>query len=257
MKSTLVFGLTALLVISLLGCKGRITVDEAYNAIRPIKQLELPDQVVDNLVVEISNVADQNTSYKNRVELFINDHPIDPNWLVSNVQNKYVYKFRLRPGYYQIRAKYIAQIGWGEDDYQIVSEELIRVQHDKRTVVSAEIVKKPNGEPVNKTMYFSARLENFDEKASEYSGTAETSERERNVTSASITLQVNTVPEHAMIILDDKVVGQSPLRTLMLRSTDHILQASADGYRTKTIFIDADKLRGKEIYHIVAELEKE
>jgi len=260
MKKALIFSVMTLIIFVIVGCKGHVTVDEAYNAIRPVKQLELPDQVVDNLVVEIANVADQSSSYKNRVDLFINDYPIDPDWLVSNVQNKYIYKFRLRPGFYQIRAQYHAYIGWGEDAYKIISEELIRVQHDQRTVVSADIVKKPNGEPVNKTMYFTYKVENFDASLPDDSGNSsqkETTDREPAGSSQSVTLQINTVPEHVQIIINDKVVGQSPLRTQVSRGADHIIQASTDGYRTKTIFVDAAKLNGKDVYHVIAELEKE
>jgi hypothetical protein len=260
MKRILFFSIMTLIVFALGGCKGHITVDEAYNAIRPVKQLELPDQVVDNLVVEIANVADQSSSYKNRVDLFLNDYPIDPDWLVSNVQNKYVYKFRLRPGYYQIRAQYYAYIGWGEDSYKIISEDMIRVQHDKQTVVSADIVKKPNGEPVNKTMYFASRMENLDASSSEAAGGSlqeESTVHESDPASPAVTLQINTVPEHVQIIIDDKVVGQSPLRTPVKRNADHIVQASVDGYRTKTIFLDTAKLKGKDVYHVIAELEKE
>jgi hypothetical protein len=257
MKKALFFSLMTLVVIMLGGCKGHITVDEAYNSLRPVKQLELPDQVVDNLVVEISNVADQSSSYKNRVDLFINDYPIDPDWLVSNVQNKYVYKFRLRPGYYQIRAQYYAYVGWGEDTYKIISEDMIRVQHDKRTVVSADIVKKPNGEPVNKTMYFTSRLDDLNAGSSENIDNSTEAATPHQDNSPSITLQINTVPEHVQIIIDDKVVGQSPLRTQVQRNEDHILQASTDGFRTKTIFLDAAKLSGKDVYHVIAELEKE
>lgn len=163
MKFSLVLSLLLVSVFFLIGCKGAISVDETYNNIRPVKQLELPDQVQENFVVTIKNVADQSSSYKNRVDLYINDRRINPDWLVSNVQNTFTYKMRLRPGYYKIRAEYFAYIGWGEDKYDIISEELVRIQHDKKTVSSATIVKKPNGEPVNKKMYFNSTLEAFDE----------------------------------------------------------------------------------------------
>jgi len=164
MKKLVLFLLVLAGLLLVYGCKGSISIDETYNTIRPVKQLELPDQIKENVVIMIKNVADQSSSYKNRVELFINDRKINPNWLVSNVQNTFVYKMRMRPGYYKVKARYYAYVGWGEDKYDIVSEELIRVQHDKRTIVSANIVKKPNGEPVNKRMYFKTKLENITTK---------------------------------------------------------------------------------------------
>ncbi|MBN1480553.1 PEGA domain-containing protein [candidate division KSB1 bacterium] len=238
-------------IFFLIGCKGNVSVDEAYNAIRPVKQLELPDQIEENFVVIIENVADEGTSYKNRVDLYINGHKINPDWLVSNVQNKYVYRMRMRPGYYELKAYYNAYVGWGEDKYEILSEELIRIQHDKRTVVTADIVKKPNGEPVNKKMYFTAKFEDF---------TKETKKRQDSEPveiDSFIDLQINTVPEHAQIIIDDKVVGQSPLRYKVTRNEDHIIQISAPGYRTKTKFIDHAKMGSQNIYHVIQELEKE
>lgn len=241
-------------VLLLFGCKGQVSIDEAYNAIRPVKQLELPDQVQDNLVIIIENVADETSSYKNTLDLYINGHKINPDWLVSNVQNKYVYKMRMRPGYYELKASYNAYVGWGEDKYEIISEDLIRVQHDKRTIVQAEIVKKPNGEPVNKTMYFSTKLENLDAK-SDYS--ENTPKKSAPAVNDMITLQINTVPEHAQIIVDDKVVGQSPLRYEVSRSEDHIVQISAEGFRTKTRFVDRAKMGSRDVYHVVQELEQE
>ncbi len=252
MKKYIIGTMCIVSVLFLFGCKGQVSVDEAYNAIRPVKQLELPDQVVDNLVIIIENVADESSSYKNTLDLYINDHKINPDWLVSNVQNEYVYKMRMRPGYYEIKAFYNAYVGWGEDKYQIVSEDLIRVQHDKRTVVRADIVKKPNGEPVNRTMYFSAKLEDLDAKSSFSKSTPSST-----AVGDMITLQINTVPEHAQIIVDDKVVGQSPLRYDVSRSDDHIVQISAEGYRTKTKFIDRTKMGTRDVYHVVQELEKE
>ncbi|MBN1559178.1 PEGA domain-containing protein [candidate division KSB1 bacterium] len=255
MKRYLSGALLLLAAWLLVGCKGQVTVDEAYNAIRPVKQLELPEQVEENVIIIIDNVADEGSSYKNRLDLYINDHKINPDWLVSNVQNEYTYRLRMRPGYYDLKAYYYAYVGWGEDKYEIKSEELMRVQHDKKTVVRAEIVKRPNGEPVNRTMYFTARLEDF---------SAPTTARQRRdepqklpQISEVVTLQINTVPEHAQIIVDDKVVGQSPLRYDVSRNEDHIIQISAAGYRTKTKFVDHAKIGNRDVYHVVQELEKE
>ncbi|RPI00217.1 MAG: PEGA domain-containing protein [Calditrichaeota bacterium] len=251
--------LTVSMLTVLIGCKGHITVDEAYNALDPVKQLELPDQIQENLVVVIDNVADESSSYKNRIELFINDYPIDPNWLISNVQNRYVYNFRLKPGYYSIHARYYAYVGWGEDQFDLVSEELVRVQHDKRTILSTVIAKKPNGEPVNKITYFKQTREDLS-TLNIYSETQEEFKANRQgpgLAEKEITLQINTMPENCQIIVDDQVVGQSPLRTLVNKASGHVLQISAAGYTTKTIYLDSSKFKGKNIYRLVIELDKE
>lgn len=257
-------GLFLMTLIIVTGCsKGHLTVDEAYNELRPVKQLELPEQISENLVVIIDNVADEGTSYKNRVELFINNKKIDPDWLVSNVQDKYIYKLRVRPGYYKVKAYYYAYVGWGEDRYEIESNELVRVQHDKQTTVSCTIVKKPNGEPINKTMYFDVTQDDFEAPQKQ----SATLKMDKTVVKSSlqnkprpldmVTLQINTVPEHAQIIIDDQVVGQSPLRFNVDRRTDHIVQISAPGYQTKTKFIDRSKFGHTKSFYLIQKLEKE
>jgi hypothetical protein len=151
------------LAIVLAGCnRGQVSVDETYAAMRPLKQLELPDQVTDNLVIIVSNVADQSSSYKNYIELEINDRKVRPNWDVSNIENTYTYRLRLRPGYYKVKAHYYAYIGWGEDRYPIETEDLVQVTSLQRTVLTCNIVKRPNGEPVDKKMYFKTQNEPFD-----------------------------------------------------------------------------------------------
>jgi hypothetical protein len=165
-KRVVLFSNLVLIVAFVLsGCSGgQITIDEAYAVLRPVKQLELPDQVEDNLVIIISNVADQGSSYKNTVSLYVNGKEILPNWLVSNVENTFTYKLKVKPGYYDIKARYYAYVGWGEEKFDIVSQELIPVAHDQRTVVSCHIAKQQSGEPVNKRLYFKTKSETLVQK---------------------------------------------------------------------------------------------
>jgi hypothetical protein len=142
----------ALLIVGCAG--GTLTVEESYDVLRPVKQLDLPEQVAENLIIKISNVADEGSSYKNRVEVFINDKRIKPNWLISNVENTYTYSLRVRPGYYKVNAYYYAYVGWGEEKYPIETHDLVAVLPDKMTTVSCDIVKEGNGVPVNNKMYF-------------------------------------------------------------------------------------------------------
>ena len=78
MKKVITFSLLVVSLVLFVGCKGDISIDETYNSIRPVKPLELPDQIQDNVVVIIKNVADESSSYKNHLDLFINDHKINP-----------------------------------------------------------------------------------------------------------------------------------------------------------------------------------
>jgi hypothetical protein len=160
--------LNAAVLIFLFGCSGgKLTVDESYSELRPVKQLELPEQIKDNLIITLDNVADEGSSFKNRVELLINDRRIEPNWLVSNVENTFTYKLKVRPGYYDVKAFYYAYIGWGDNKYKIEAQELVRVSHDQCTRLTCEIAKKTNGEPVNKNMHFKATFEPFNQTTGE------------------------------------------------------------------------------------------
>ena len=155
------FCFLAALTATIIGCagSGKLLMDETYSALKPIKQLELPEQIENNLVVKISNVADEASSYKNRLELYLNNRLIEPNWLVSNVQNTFIYKMKLKPGYYEVKAFYYAYVGWGDEKFRIESQELVRVTPTTRTILTCPITKKPNGVPVNKKMYFKVKTE--------------------------------------------------------------------------------------------------
>ncbi|MBN1543341.1 PEGA domain-containing protein [candidate division KSB1 bacterium] len=247
------------------GCnRGQVSVDETYAVMRPVKQLELPDQVSDNLVITIGNVADQSSSYKNTVELEINNRKVRPNWDVSNVENTYTYRLRLRPGYYKVKATYHAYIGWGEERYPIETQDLVQVSATQRTLLNCTIAKRPNGEPVDKKMYFKTQYEPLD--AVEVEPQPAISEPAKTTPAASaptvpvsrqtIALQINTIPERCQIILDDQVMGQSPMRVSVTRDSDHVLQASAEGYRTGVKVLNRAAFAGKDQLIVIMELEK-
>lgn len=67
-----------------------------------------------------------------------------------------------------------------------------------------------------------------------------------------IALQINTMPIHATVIVDDKVVGQSPLTIYVDRFTSHVVQILREGYEEKTKFID-HHFFGDEMKYIVLE----
>ncbi|NOY58999.1 MAG: hypothetical protein GXO75_08710 [Calditrichaeota bacterium] len=160
LKQFLLFAFVISSLVIIAGCAGgKITVDQAYRELTPVKQLELPEQITDNLVIKISNVADDGSSYKNHLNLYINDKLIQPDWAVSNIENTFTYKLKLKPGYYKVRAEYFAYIGWGEEKFSIMTQKLVRITHDRRTFLKCNIAKEPNGTPVNKKMYFKVNTE--------------------------------------------------------------------------------------------------
>jgi len=162
-KQIAIVFIASALVAFVMGCAGggKLLVEETYSQLEPVKQLELPEQIEDNLVITISNVADETSSYKNRLALYINDRLIEPNWLVSNVEDTYTYKVKLKPGYYKVKAYYYAYVGWREEKFQIDAQELVRVTPTTRTILTCRIEKKPNGVPVNDKMYFKVKSESL------------------------------------------------------------------------------------------------
>ncbi len=266
----------------LFGCSGgHLSVDESYSVLKPVKQLELPEQVSENLIITISNVADEGSSYKNHVDLLINDRLIKPNWSVSNVEKAYTYKLRLRPGYYKVKANYYAYVGWGEDKYAIITNELVRVTSDRRTVLSCDIVKEPSGVPVNSKMYFKVSSEPFEvmqplssqpRKGLEIAvkpvlpekplvepkfvteiqkvPAVETIDKE-----SMVYLQINTIPDQAEVVVDEKFVGQSPLRILVDRNVDHVVRISAPGYKNATKVLDHSLFGQEKAVHLIHELD--
>ncbi|HPG37908.1 MAG TPA: PEGA domain-containing protein [bacterium] len=249
--------LLAVIMLSM-GCAAkRIAVDEAYATLRPLKQLELPEQVIDNLVISIDNVADQGTSYKNSIEVFVNDININPNWDVANTESNYTYKLRVKPGYYKVKAVYHAYVGWGEEEFAVITQDvLVKVTHDNRTLVSVSLVKKANGELLEKKSYFTIHSESL-APLTTVQPTSQTPVAP--VTPAAdntIILQVNVIPENAKVIVDDKTVGYAPLKVAIDRSSDHVVQFSADGYQTAIKFLDHTTFAGEKILHVMQELQK-
>ena len=282
MKKVSLLILGGAFILFLIGCTGgHLTVDESYSVLKPVKQLELPEQVSENLVITISNVADEGSSYKNHIDLMVNDRLIKPNWSVSNVEKAYTYKLRLRPGYYEVKAKYYAYVGWGEDKYSITTNELVRVSSDRRTVLTCEIIKEASGAPVNSKMYFKVSSEPFEvtqsvptlpRKPLEIAVRPVLPEKplvapklvteilevppvEAIGKESTVFLQINSIPEQAEVVVDDKFVGQSPLRVLVDRNVDHVVRISAPGYKNATKVLDHSLFGQEKAVHLIHELE--
>jgi hypothetical protein len=70
-----------------------------------------------------------------------------------------------------------------------------------------------------------------------------------------IALQINTVPLHAEVIVDDKYLGLSPLITYIDRHTDHVIQISKPGYEEKMKLINRHEFGEQKIYFLIEKLE--
>lgn len=277
-----------------LGCSSSIvSIQDSYKQILPQKPLEFAEPTQDNLQIKISNIADKGSSYKNRIELYINQKKIQANWIPSNLDRSNVFTMRLKPGYYDVKAVYFAFVGWNEEKYAITGSELIAILPDQRTLLSCPLVKKSDGTPVIKNPRFDityealtatgenekpapAILKPINAQTRTRTQKADTTVRDVRTEKKSesplpqgqnknlivtdfvgkgITLQINTVPENARIIIDEKYVGQAPLRIKVDSATNHVIQISNEGYQSAIKYIDCSSLKG-DVYHLLIELQE-
>jgi len=307
--------ISLLAIVPLFSCiTGRqVGVKEAYNRLKPLKPWVEVEQAPVNLIVTIDNVADIRTSFKNRVELFINDVAIKPEKEFSNYEKTYTYHLRLQPGYYRIKAVYYASDGWTEEEYPILARDLVKIAPGMRTLLKATIQKTWDGFPVHKRMYFDVSHEPLSEapkpqepsvvkyppviekkpqppqpvpqKPPEVRPAPPVSEppppspiekppKVQPVPPASerppvpprppvdlptpeefIILQINTFPPGSDVIVDDRYVGQTPLKITVDRGSSHIVQISRKGYQGIMKFLDHREFSGQKILHLMFKLQ--
>ncbi len=70
-----------------------------------------------------------------------------------------------------------------------------------------------------------------------------------------IALQINTIPLHCNVIVDDKMVGQSPLTVYVDRRRSHVVQIFRDGYKEKIKVLDRQFFGNDAIYLLMEKLE--
>jgi hypothetical protein len=71
----------------------------------------------------------------------------------------------------------------------------------------------------------------------------------------TLTLQINTTPSGADIIIDDRYVGQSPLKVAVTANQNHVVQISRTGHLEVMKVIDAKELRGQTQLQLLVKLE--
>ena len=127
-------------------CSGSLESIDAFELLTPVE--DLPEPTLEhNVVVNLNNVADTGTSYKNWAELYINGQKIDMNQEQKGYKQDYHYHLILRPGVYEVKAKYVARIGDDSRTYTLsTSDEKFRVYPEQRTVLEITLDKKLNGE---------------------------------------------------------------------------------------------------------------
>lgn len=148
----------------LFGCAGtqRIKYDETFLRVKPAAPL--PEAVAKkqpvNLYIKIENVADARTSYKNRLDLFVNNFLIEPEQEITNVTSDYIYRLSLQPGIYKIKALYYASTGWEEKSFKILPRDAqVMIFPDKKLVMKVSLRKDSWGAPVDKVTNFDVAYE--------------------------------------------------------------------------------------------------
>lgn len=267
MKPKALIGLVGLLF--LVGCASRSSLvgDQTYHILKPVKELDIDQSLLPvNLVVRVHNVADMGRSYKNRFELRVNGRQIEPVTEVTNVQSDYEYHLKLQPGYYEVKGTYFGYGGWEEEQAEVRTRDLVRIEPTRRTVLNVTIRKNWDGTPVDDVMYFNVDHEPLGrqpavaEKPVPGPAAPEPASepgKGRVFRQRPVMLQINTDPERCDVIIDDQAAGQSPLSIWVNSGTSHVVQISHSGYKTVIRYLDAAKLRKREKITIIERLEKE
>lgn len=73
--------------------------------------------------------------------------------------------------------------------------------------------------------------------------------------SGMLTLQINTTPSGADVIIDDRYVGQSPLKVAVAANQNHVVQISRAGHQEVMKVINAEELRGQSQVQLLVKLE--
>ena len=146
-----------------MACAGhrQVNSDDAYSVISPMADLppDVSQHQPDNLYIKINNVANQGSSYKNYVELYVNNYLIVPDREITNIKNNYIYKLRLQPGIYDIKAKYFASTGWKVKSFAIETKEKVKIFPQKKAIMKIYLKKNSWGGLKDKKNYFQIRYE--------------------------------------------------------------------------------------------------
>jgi len=155
-------------LFAIISCAGhqRIKYNETFLRIKP--SAPLPEAIAKkqqvNLLIKIENVADVRTSYKNRLDLFVNKFLIEPEQEITNITSDYIYRLSLQPGIYKVKALYYASTGWEEKSFKILPrDEQVMVFPDKKAVLKVNLRKDSWGAPVDKVTHFEISYESLDE----------------------------------------------------------------------------------------------
>lgn len=269
---------------------GRLSTRDASQRLKPVESLPEREQsqMPINLSIHIAQVANATSSYGNFIELFINGKAIAPEDAENNLKSSYRYNLRLQPGVYDVLAKYHVVGFWKERVFEISTDEPVKILPGQRTDLTVKLEKDSRGFLQQNQNQFTIRYAAIDEpvylqtpvtvvpatpsrKASAKIESAQPAEivevREKALNPATeiqqsaqiggVTLQINTMPIGADIYVDDRFVGQSPVRAVVNGGEGHVIQIARSGYREHLKVLDAGDLSGKTDLQIIVRLEKD
>jgi len=267
---------------------GKMSTRVASQKLKPVETLPEREQsqMPVNLTIKVGNVADAASSYGNFTELFINGKAIAPENPENNLKPSYRYDLRLQPGVYDVEAKYHVIGFWKERVFSLRTDEPVKVLPGQRTELTIDLDKDSRGFLRQKKNQFTIRYATLDEPvfrrvagpkmeivepvrdvvASKQPEIVEVRpkakdtpviiERPPVIRRESVTLQINTMPIGADIYIDDRFVGQSPVRVVVTRNEGHVVQISRKGFQEHLKVLDAGDLSGRKDLQIIVRLEK-
>jgi hypothetical protein len=272
------------------GAGGKLTTDRAYSELKPKEQLPEREikQLPENLLIKIENVADAGKSYSNYVVLYVNGREVAPVERVTNMSARYTYPLRLQHGIYEVRAEYHAVGYWREQVFDIKPDEPVKILPGQRTVLICRLEKDYKGRPVRKNVQFRMKYEALNETeivAPVAVRPVEPPPRPPVIALApkplieevrstppvvvipppvpappeppgnNLTLQINTTPSGADVTIDDRYVGQSPLKVTVTANQNHVVQISRAGHVEVMKVLDAKELRGQSMVQLLVKME--
>jgi hypothetical protein len=270
---------------------GKMSTRIASQKLKPVATLPEREQsqMPVNMTVKIANVANATSSYGNVVELYITGKAIAPEKQENNLKSSYRYDLRLQPGVYDIEAKYHVVGFWKERVFNIKTDEPVKVLPGQRTELTINLEKDSRGFLRQNKNQFTIRYARtgepvFTELQRVEQPKIEIIEPAKNIAvtpkpeiieirpktkdapvmiekvpviqGKGVTLQINTMPIGADIYVDDRFVGQSPVRVVVARNEGHVVQISRKGYQEHLKVLDAGDLSGRNDLQIIVRLEK-
>lgn len=107
------------------------------------------------LVVQISNVTDENKSRQNQIELWVNGKKLRPTHTTVGGRGEYLYELSLRSGVYKIHGKYRAKSFWKDKEFQLATHDgRVRLYPGYTTFLTMTLEKKSDGSLLRNKVFF-------------------------------------------------------------------------------------------------------